>query len=278
MRVFFDTVGGISTRYYRGGQGVPLLLLHGVGVTAEVWWKTMAPLSESCDVIAPDMLGSGFTAAGSYEGGPIHPHVIDHLVALVDHLELREFAVAGSSLGALFAALLYFRLPKRVTRLVLVSSGSMFNSDEEYVEGWSQVLANGRTAFENPTYDVCKARSARVFHDPAKIPDAMLMMQMSSYALPGALDLFLKRTQGMLDPAAMANYRVVSRLEDIRVPVLSVFGGNDPRANRERAQQENARIAEGQFVLFEQCGHYPQLEHPEKFNSLVREFIGSEKQ
>jgi 2-hydroxy-6-oxonona-2,4-dienedioate hydrolase len=273
VRVRFADFAGIRTRYYEAGAGEPLLFIHGVGVTAEVWWRNLAQLAQRHHVLAPDMLGSGFTDAGNYSGGPIHPHVVEHLVCMVEALGIDSFAVAGGSIGALFATLLYLRLPQRVTKLVLVSSGSMFNSDADYVQTWKRTYENGRTAFINPSYDVCFKRAAGVVYDPASIPPEMILMQMSSYARPGALELFERRALGALDLEAARPYRVLDRLAEIRIPTLAIFGRNDLRANWQSAQEAISRMPHARLEVYDACGHYPQMEHPEEFNRSVLAFL-----
>ena len=108
MRVHFADIDAAPTRYYEAGDGPPLLLVHGIGVTAEIWLRNIAPLARSHRVCAPDLLASGLTGAGRYgveQTGPILPYTVDHLLALADHLRFDRFAIAGSSLGGLvFAA------------------------------------------------------------------------------------------------------------------------------------------------------------------------------
>ena len=275
VQVKFREFGGVLTRYYEAGEGHPLVMIHGVGVTAEIWWRNLGALSAQHRVLAPDMLGSGFTDSGRYVEGPIHPHVIEHLVAFVDELGLESFSVVGGSIGALFAALLYLRLPDRVKNIVLVSSGSMFNSDEEYVETWRRTYANGRSAFLNPSYRTCFQRAANVVFDPRCIPPEMIMMQMSSYALPGALDLFERRTLGALNLDAVRQYRVLDRLGEIRAPTLAIFGRNDVRASWQSAQEAISRMPSARLEVYDDCGHYPQLEHAHEFNRSVTSFLAN---
>lgn len=273
VRARYSTFGNVFTRYYEAGAGTPLLLIHGIGVTAEIWWRNLAPLATRYRVLAPDLLGSGFTDAGAYSGGAIHAHALDHLAAMVDELELGSFAVAGGSIGALFATLLYLRMPERVSHLILVSSGSMFNSDEEYLETWRRTYANGRQAFLDPSLAACRRRAENVVFDPRSIPPEMIVMQMSSYARPGALELFEKRALGSLDLEAVRPYRVLDRLEEIRVPTLAVFGRNDARASWRSAQEGIARMPRARLEVYDDCGHYPQLEHSDEFNRSVLGFL-----
>ena len=275
MRVHFADIAGVSTRYYLAGEGSPVMLVHGVGVTSEIWLRNIDALASKFRVCAPDTLGSGLTGAGDYRDGPIHPHVTRHLLALAEHLGFRQFAVIGSSLGGLFATLLYFEAPQRVSKLVLTAAGSVFNADAAYLNTWHSTLKNGGTAYSNPTLENCRKRMTNVVADPSCLTDDLLMMQMTCYALPGALGLFERRTKGMLDLEAVKPYRVRERLERIAVPALAVIGADDPRVDLTQAKVDMPRLPKGRLEVFEACRHYPQLEHADRFNSLVGSFLSA---
>lgn len=275
MRVHFADIAGAATRYYEAGSGFPVMLVHGVGVTSEIWLRNIEALGQRFHVCAPDTLGSGLTGAGSYRDGPIHAHVVAHLLALADHLGFERFAVVGSSLGSLFASLVYFAAPSRVAKLVLTAAGSVFNGDEAYLKTWQAVAKNGSLAYDDPTLDNCRRRMANVVVDPACLSDDILMMQMTSYALPQALDLFRRRTAGMLDLEAVRPYRVRERFEQLAIPVLAIVGADDPRVDVAQAQRDLARLPDATLQIVPACGHYPQLEHAAPFNAAVAEFLAA---
>ena len=93
--------------------------------------------------------------------------------------------------------------------------------------------------------------------------------------LPGALELFERRTRGMLDLEAVKPYRVRDRLEQIAVPTLAVVGADDPRVDLAQARQDMPRVPDGRLEVFEACRHYPQLEHADRFNDLVGSFLSA---
>src|SRR5262245_9636549 len=113
---------------------------------SEVWIRNIPRLAREYRVIAPDLLGCGFTESGRHHAGPVHPFMLDHLAALLDDLALDRVTVIGSSLGALLALLLHLRLPQRTPALVLVSSGSAFNNDADVKSMYEATWKNGRSA------------------------------------------------------------------------------------------------------------------------------------
>ncbi len=276
MRVHFEDINGVMTRYLRGGHGKPVLLLHGVGMTADSWCRTVGPLSRDFDVVAPDLLDNGFTGTGAYSGGPPHDAILDHLEALVDRLALGPFAVIGSSFGATLAVLLHLRRPAQVMRLVITSSGSVFKKAEALAKMYEQSYANGSAALREPTLEVCRRRLGNIFHDPSKIPEELLLLQLTSYALPHALASYERRLRGMMDVEAMRRYEVGGRLRDVKVPMLAVWGMQDPRGEHAQAVEVFGAIPNARLVSFDDCGHLPHLECSERFNPLVRDFLISD--
>lgn len=273
MRVKIEEVAGVRTRYYYEGTGVPLLLLHGGGVSSDAWVRNIDSLARSFRVIAPDLLGHGFTGTGQYAAGPPHPHIVEHLVALADHLGLEQFYVAGSSFGALIASLLYFRLPQRVRKLVVVSSGSFANSDEELAVAIAGAYENSRLAVIDPSAEDCRQRLANIFYSRDSIPEELITMQLTIAALPGIVEAFEARMKGMMDIAACRPYRILDRLEQFALPTLLVWGAEDRRGILSRAQEAAARMPDASLVAFARCKHHPHIEHPELFNELIRAFL-----
>lgn len=275
MRAYFENIGGAMTRYFRAGTGPAVLLLHGVGMTADSWCRTIGPLSRDFDVIAPDLLDNGFTASGAYCGGPPHDAMLDHLQALIGHLGLRDVALVGSSFGAALAILLYHRAPDAVSALALVSSGSSFKSAEELVDMYKRAATNGRTAFSEPTIETCRSRLANLFYDASKIPQDMLLMQLTPMALPGALAAFDRRMQGMTQVEAMRRYVIGDRLATIKKPILAIWGKQDPRSDFATANRVLGMLPQVRLEAFDQCGHLPHLEQSDKFVAVLRDFLSA---
>lgn len=273
MRVNFENIGGAMTRYFRAGSGRPVLLLHGVAMTADSWCCAMEPLARDFDVVAPDLLDNGFTSAGTYAGGPPHEAMLDHLEALIDHLGLTEIILVGSSFGAALSILLYHRRPRDFAALVLVSSGSAFKSPEELVEMYRRTIANGRTAFADPSLDMCRSRLANVFHDASRIPREFLMMQLTTQALPGAVAAFDRRMAGMTDLEAMRPFAIGDRLSGIAAPILAVWGKQDPRGDYRKAAEILGAVPQVRMEAIDHCGHFPHLEQGERFIAIVRGFL-----
>lgn len=274
MRIKLIDVDGVRTRYIHAGTGYPLILLHGVGVSADTFLRNVDALGRDFAVYAPDMLGHGFTDSVDYAGGPPQPHIVAHLGSFADALGLERYCVAGSSFGALIAALMYFDRPARVDGLVLIGSGSTFHPPEEQAEVLKAVFANASKALGDPTLESCRQRLANIVHDPATVPEEMLLVQLTSYALPDRFDAYKATIKGMADSVASDVHRVYTRLDKLDLPCLVITGRQDIRSSIEFTEAGCRVMPDAELHVFEDCNHMPYIEHPEKFNALVASFVG----
>lgn len=279
MQASFVEIGGVRTRYLHAGSGYPILLLHGVGMAADSWIENMEALAGEFDVYAPDMLGCGFTPLNAPNNappdGPPQLAMVAHLSALIDHLGLDKFAIVGSSLGGLIAALQYFEMPDRVESITFAGSAALFAAEKnELKEIFAASFKNGSMAYADISIETLRQRLANIVHDIAVIPDYVLHTQMTSYALPWSLAAYQHRMQGMLTAldASDAGW-VRHRLGEIAVPSLAIAGDEDPRTNDDWEAQAIAGIANARRVAFAHCGHLPHLEYPDKFNRLIARFV-----
>jgi pimeloyl-ACP methyl ester carboxylesterase len=273
MRIKMIDIDGVRTRYLHAGDGYPLMLMHGVGVSGDTFLRNIDVLGERYSVYAPDMLGHGFTDSVDYQGGPPQPHTVRHLGKLADALGLDHYCVGGSSYGALIAALMYFDRPQRVDSVILIGSGSTFHPPEGQAETLKAAFANGSKAMTDPTLDSCRLRMANILHDPAMVPEEMLLTQLTSYALPDRLDAYKATVSGMAASVDSDVHRVYTRLEKMDVPCLVITGRQDIRSDVDLTIAGCKRMPNAELIIFDDCGHMPYMEHPAQFNEAVAAFL-----
>ena len=229
MRAAFIDVKGIRTRYLYEGTGDPLLLVHGSGALADNFYKNIDALGAEYTVYAPDVIGHGFTEPVEIEGIP-YMAMVDHLADFIDTLGLDRFHLAGWSMGALLVALLYFRMPERTRKLILISSGSCFNTEEEIAAGQSGNARNVARTFADLSVETMRKRHMSSVHPKAGPPEEILISHMTSYAQPGMKEFFERMASSRTNLDALRPIRIYDRLEQITVPTLVFAGKDDPRA------------------------------------------------
>jgi pimeloyl-ACP methyl ester carboxylesterase len=274
MRVSFIDVGGVRSRVYHHGEGRnAVLMLHGVGVSSDSFIWNLEALGNGWLALAPDLLGYGMTGEGGYRSGPPQDGIVDHLIALLDRFEVAKACVIGSSFGAAIACLLALRQPERLNRLVLVGCGPALNGPAFLHAMYQKSLENGIAAMAEPTLERCQRRMRNLVFNPLSVPPALPLIQLTLYGLPDARDRYERRIRGIMSRAALQKYDVTSRLQNITVPTLVVWGRHDIRGELAEAEGNFRKSPNGRFVVFEDCGHLPYLEKPNEFNALIAEFI-----
>ncbi|MDD3445418.1 MAG: alpha/beta fold hydrolase [Zavarzinia sp.] len=276
MRIRLLDAGGIRTRVLESGTagGLPLLLLHPVGFSADLWWPNMPALSASRPVCAPDLLGHGFSDLRDPAGRIGHGPILEHVAALVDALGWNDYAIAGSSFGAQIALLLALRHGPRVRRLVVIGSGTALQTEAETIATLRRTRTNAMRALEAPSAETCRTRLANLCHGlPDGAAEFLLPAQLTAYARAGAAEAYAALLDAMTDGATARPYRVRERLGEIAAPVLLLWGRQDPRAALVRAEEALGILPNARLTVFEDCGHLPSLEHPAAFNGTVSEFL-----
>ncbi len=273
MRAAFVDVDGIRTRYLYEGSGPPLLLIHGLGISADTWCRNIDALAERFTVYAPDLPGHGFTGWRDLDGSASYPKVVEHLVKWIDVLGIDKFSIAGSSYGALVSTLIYFTRPEQVEKLIIIGSGSMFRPESKIAEGFGKSYENATSALRNPTWETCRQRMANVCYDPASVTEEVLLIQLTSYAQPIILHAYEQYAAANFDVELTRPHRAFHRLDQIKVPTIVITGREDVRAELEDAIAGEKQIPNSELVIFDKCGHLPQSEHPELFNKTVLEFL-----
>src|SRR5580658_5450764 len=136
----YAPVNGINVYYEVYGEGRPLVLLHGAFYTIDMNWGQLIPeLSKTRKVIAIEMQGHGHTP---YSDRKLDlPTLASDVEGVMDYLKIDSADVAGYSMGGSVAYQLTIQSPKRVRKLVIISS--TYKST-----GWLPVVNNAFKHFK----------------------------------------------------------------------------------------------------------------------------------
>lgn len=262
---------GIDTNVHDVGQGPPVLLIHGSGPGVSAWanWRLLVPkLAEQARVVAPDMVGFGYTDRPAGIRYDLDTWV-GQAVGLLDTLGIARTDLVGNSFGGALALALAIRHPQRVRRLVLMGSvGVPFPITEglDAVWGYTPSVENMRRIMD-------------VFaHDRALITDELARMRYEASIRPGVQEawdaMFPAPRQRWVD--AMASPEA-----DIRAlphEALVVHGREDRVIPLSNSLTLAHWIPRAQLHVYPQCGHWTQIEHAARFARLVRDFLAEARQ
>jgi 2-hydroxy-6-oxonona-2,4-dienedioate hydrolase len=279
MLMRFTDVAGDPTRYLEAGRrGAPVLVLvHGMTLTCDIWARVMDLLGDNYHVLAPDMLGHGFTrpraAAPEVDIGA----KAAHLARFVDTLTgAASYDVCGASYGALVACNLYLSAPRQVRRLVLHASASCFNDEAQLRKSVDRAHATYAGLLEASSPAGWREHLAGSVFDPESIPDQLPHLLALTYAQQWIHAYWRSTIASMSDPARFRPYRVLDRLEELRARTLLVWGQDDRGAPIEAARHALARMPHVQLSSLQRCGHFPMFEHPQRTAELMHGFLSQD--
>lgn len=259
------------------GSGPALILVHGLGVSGDLFIRNLGVLGRRFTVVAPDLVGHGFTDAVDFRGAAPQTVAVQSVLRLADHLGIEAFSIAGSSYGALIAGLAHFHRPDRVRDLVLIGSGSVFLPASALGANLQAAITNATVAMGSPTLDGCRTRLGGICLDPASVPEEILLTQLTSYAQPDRFETYKKTIAGMLATADSPKDQLYGRLEAITARTLVMVGGDDPRATVASHRAGRERIPGARLMVFRDCGHMPFIEHAALFNASLADFLAGEE-
>lgn len=265
----FIDAGGIRTRYMQSGDpSKPLVLaLHGVGGHAEAYSRNFGPHGEDFWFVAVDMLGHGWTdqPAIDYQVKDYAEHVLDVLKALG-----RESAmITGESLGGWVGTYLAVHHPEVVEKLVLNTAGG-WTAHPEVMERLKR-LSN--EAASDPSWERIKTRLEFLMCDKSMVSDDLIETRRAIYAQPGFGET-MKRIMCLQEmDIRRSNMITAEQYASIKAPTLVVWTSHDPTATPAEGKEISEMIPGAQYVVMNECGHWPQFEDANEFNRLHIAFL-----
>jgi pimeloyl-ACP methyl ester carboxylesterase len=252
----YVTLGGQKIHYLSGGQGKPVVLVHGLAGRGEDWFALMPQLiSHGYRVYAPDLLGFGRSA---------RPNV-DYSIAMqedvvrqfMDSQHLQQADVAGWSMGGWISLKFAADHPERVHDLILLDSAGL-------------------------KFDAVNAPLLR----PKTEADLDRMMQVLTPHpphIPGfyALDLLRSFAQEdwVIDRALKSMYTGKDVMDDklgsVKVPVLIVWGKQDVLTPLSIAEQMHQGMPQSVLQVFDGCGHLAPVECSGEVGQSMIRFLDS---
>jgi pimeloyl-ACP methyl ester carboxylesterase len=258
-----------------GGDGPPLLFLHGLGGVWQNWLLNIPAFMGSHRCVAVDLPGFGLSEKPRGEISiPRFARTVD---VVCEQLGIEEPVVVGNSMGGFVGAELAVSFPTRVSKLVLVAAAGLsteyLTREPLLVASRAFMVLTARTGLRGSP--VVKRKRLRrialgaILRYPERVSYPLTIELIQGANATGFIEAF----------EAVLSYSFRDKLERIEVPVLIVWGRNDmlvPVADAENFEHligDNAHS-----VIFEDTGHLPMLERPTRFNELLRSFLAGERE
>jgi pimeloyl-ACP methyl ester carboxylesterase len=237
-------------KYVDEGQGPVLMLLHGLFGALSNWEGVVNHYSTHFRVIIPmlpvyemPIKEAGLTGLREFTE------------QFVNTMNLDNMAIMGNSLGGHVAILYTLANPGKVSKLVLTGSSGLFEN------------TMGGSYPRRGSYDYIHERVAYTFYDP-KVASKELVDEVfeTTRSIPKCMRIVAIAKSAQRNSLAL-------ELPNIKVPTLLVWGLNDTITPPMVAHDFNRLIPHSELKFIDKCCHAPMMEHPEKFNELVEDFL-----
>ncbi|MBL0708061.1 MAG: alpha/beta fold hydrolase [Sulfurimonas sp.] len=259
--------GNFNTNYHDlGTADETIMFIHGSGpgVTAFANWRLSMPeLSKKFRIIAPDMVGFGYTDRP--EGIVYNMDTwVQQTIDLMDALGIKQTNLVGNSFGGALAVALVIKHPKRFKKVVLMGAVGVAH-DITYgldrVWGYTPSLENMKDMLDIFAYN------------RDLVTDELAQMRYEASIRPGFQESF-----SAMFPAPRQNGvdAMESDEQDIKkIPhdTLIIHGREDKVIPLSNSIRFNQLIKKSQLHVFGECGHWTQIEHKDRFINLLDNFF-----
>jgi 2-hydroxy-6-oxonona-2,4-dienedioate hydrolase len=270
----------LAVRVLEVGEGPPVILVHGSGMSASTWAPLM-PHLPGHRLIALDLPGFGLSDPHDYGGRSLREHAVAQLTSLLDALGLEWAPVVGTSLGAMWGLCLAVDAPARVTAVAALGVPALalpgVRADPFFtalsMPGLRHVVARMRS----PSVAVTRRSMAGGVVGPrgaALAPDGFFETVHEGMRLPGfriAMTSHMWLAFRMGRPRS-ENFLTDAELREIAVPVLMIWGEDDPYGSPEMGRRAATLIPDAQLEIIP-GRHAPFLDDPERCGALIGDLL-----
>ncbi len=260
MQEKFVNVDGNKIRYLESGNSQDtVVLIHGLGASAERWEYVIPLFNKYFRVIVPDLIGFG------YSDKPLVDYTSEFfskfLKNFLKEIGIEKLKIIGSSLGGHITAEYASENMSSIEKLVLVSPSCAMKHSTPALDAYvmaalypdKEVAENAYQMMAGPGQEI-NAKIIEDFVTRMKLPNAKMAF-MSTL-------LGLKNAENILEV-----------LKTISIPTLIVWGERDPVIPIKFADSFVSSIKDCRFYRMDNCGHTPYVDEPEKFTKLVTDFL-----
>jgi pimeloyl-ACP methyl ester carboxylesterase len=262
------------------GQGPDVLLIHGLGGTRASFMETAAALSTRYRVHAPDLPGFGASckpALGAYNA----QWFSEIMLCLMDELRIGRAHLVGNSMGGRIALEMGLSHPERVGALGLLCPAVAWIR-----RGFHPIVRLLRPEFgflpHHIRRSIVSAQFWSIFHDRDAIDPAMGDLMVDEfqriYQSAGARYAFLASARNIYLEAPYGRHGFYPRLAELEPPALFLWGSHDALIPSAFSRYVRKWLPSAEQVIFQGCGHVPQVERPDEVNGLLTDFFARAEQ
>jgi len=242
------------------GSGDPVILIHGLGGSANTFQPQMAVFRDR-RAVRPELPGSA--RSKTPEGGIALGGLAEALVRMAGLLGIERAHFVGHSLGTLLCQQIAAGHPRLVRSLALL--GALSEPPEAargaLRERATRARAEGMAEIADSVVSASVASAAR---EESPVAAAFVRESLQRQCPEG----YAKTCEALAEARAADAGR-------IKCPTLLVNGDEDPVAPASVARELGGRIEGARVMILNRCGHWPSVERPLEVNRLLKDFYGS---
>ncbi len=280
LRTLETEVRGARLESFVAGTGTPIVLLHGLGANKVSFLPTLDGLAETHEVHAIDLPGFGKSAKPLPVGRRYTmPWLADMVHGYLVRNGIRDAHVIGNSMGGRVAIELGLRHPASVRSVIGLGAAVAF---DEY-QRFGPLLR-----FTRPHWvglaplpvrrGWVEAGLRELFHDPTRVPEGNIRAAaedtLAALRDPGFRMALLACARHLGAERADGRRSYWNRLADLTVPSLWLFGRHDRLVHHSYAARVAEHLPAAKVELWDDVGHVPQFELPERTNATLQEWLG----
>ena len=257
---------GIRTNYLEAGAGEDVVLIHGSGpgVTAYANWRVVIPeLAKDYHVVAPDMVGFGFSDRPDGVKYELQTWA-DQTLGLMDALGIERTHLVGNSFGGAIALRLATQYPGRVDKMVLMGSMGV---DFKITPGLEAVW--GYT----PSFENMRAVLDVFAYSRELVNDELAEVRFRASTQPGFQESFGSMFPAPRQKQVEAMSTPEHELKKLPHRTLIVHGREDQVIPLETSLKLAQLLDNADLQVFSHCGHWSMIERTRDFNRAVRQFF-----
>lgn len=247
------TFGPFAVTYDEAGSGFPVVLVHGNFASKRWWTEQLAKPPEGLRLIALDL--PGFAGTPGLPDGPSITAWAAAVHEFTEHLGLERYALVGHSLGGAVVQGVLIHHGKRVTNALLVDSSPPggFPPADERLPIWKQLQTD--TALLSASL-LAIMPTAQISYFTKIVADGQ---QMDDRYYAG-------------NAVALGEYDFTAQTGAVNTPVHVLHGAQDTIVSTEMAEA-TAAAYNAELTVWDDVGHSPQVEAPERFTALLSEIF-----
>ncbi len=258
----FLHVDGHKIRYLESGSSKnTLLLIHGLGASAERWSSVIPIFSDQYRVIVPDLIGFGQSDKPTIDYTV--NFFVDFLEKFIAILEINHPIIVGSSLGGQISAEYASLHSQKIKMLVLVSPSGIMKQSTPALDGYIMAAMYPNKISAKNAFELMEGSGKHV-------EERIISEFIERMRLPNAKLAFMSTILGLKNSKS-----ITSKLELISIPTLLIWGTDDPVIPIIHANGFTSSIQNCIFYEMNGCGHTPYVQDPEAFSSKVLEFLAT---